>query len=136
MRALLLPVHGEWYGLQLETVREVAQDPEVTRLPLAPPALLGVFNLRGQVVPLVDTGALLGLEPLRRQPYVSVALHGRSLVGLVSEGAPETATIGEQVGTGHLPGTGALHASGERVVTMLDLDALVAPERLEQVGAE
>lgn len=135
MRALLLPVHGEWYGLELETVREVVRDPELTRLPLAPVALLGVFNLRGEVVPLVDTGALLGLEPLGRGPYVSVAVCGRSLVGLLSEAAPETAGLGEQVGDGHLPGTGAMHASGERVVTMLDLGALVAEERLAEASA-
>ena len=134
MRALLLPVHGEWYGLQLEAVREVVPDPELTRLPLAPPALLGVFNLRGQVVPLVDTGALLGLEPLRGGPYVTVALHGRSLVGLVTDGAPETARLDEQVGTAKLPGTGALHACGERVVTMLDVGALVASQRLAEAG--
>ena len=130
MRALLLPVHGDWYGLQLEAVREVVRDPEVTLLPLAPVALLGVFNMRGEVVPLADTAALLGLEPLGRGPYVSVALHGRSLVGLVSEAAPETAQLGEQLGTSRLPGTAAMHDAGDRVVTMLDLDALVAEERL------
>ena len=135
MRALLLPVHGEWYGLPLDAVREVVPNPELTRLPLAPSSLLGVFNLRGEVVPLVDTGALLGLEPLRGGPYVTVALHERALVGLVSDGAPETAQLGEQVGSGKLTGTGALYAAGERVVTMLDVGALVASERLAEAGA-
>ncbi|MEA2496560.1 MAG: purine-binding chemotaxis protein CheW [Thermoleophilaceae bacterium] len=130
MRALLLPVHGEWYGLPLEDVREVVPDPELTRLPLAPPGLLGVFNLRGQVVPLVDTGALLGVQPLARRPYVAVAILERALVGLAVDGPPETARLDEQVGNGKLPGTGALHASGDRVVAMLDVAALVAPERL------
>ena len=130
MRALLLPVHGEWYGLPLESVREVVQDPEVTRLPLAPDGLLGVFNLRGQVVPLVDTGALLGVGPLGQRPYVAVAILDRALVGLAIDAAPETARLDEQVGAGKLPGTGALHAVGERVVAMLDTAALVAPDRL------
>jgi chemotaxis signal transduction protein len=114
MRALLLPVHGEWYALPMDAVREVAPDP----------------NLRGQVVPLVDTGLLLGLEPLARRPYVAVAILGRALVGLAADGTPETAVLDEQVGDGKLPGTGALYASGERVVAMLDVAALVAPERL------
>jgi chemotaxis signal transduction protein len=130
MRALLLPVHGEWYALPMDAVREIAPDPELTRLPLAPPALLGVFNLRGQVVPLVDTGSLPGLEPLARHPYVAVAILGRALVGLAADGTPETGVLDEQVGDGKLPGTGALYSSGERVVAMLDVPALVAPERL------
>ena len=130
MRALLLPVHGEWYGLPLECVREVVQDPELTRLPHSPDGLLGVFNLRGQVVPLVDTGALLGLGPLAGRPYVAVAIRDKALVGLAVDGAPETARLDEQVGVGKLPGTGALHAVGDRVVAMLDVGALAAPERL------
>jgi purine-binding chemotaxis protein CheW len=130
MRALLLRVHGEWYGLPLGEVREVVQDPELTRLPLAPPGLLGVFNLRGQVVPLVDTGALLGVAPLAKRSYVAVAILDRALVGLAVDGPPETARLDEQVGVGKLPGTAAMHAAGDRVVSMLDVAALVAPERL------
>ena len=42
-------------------VREVVASPEVALLVTAPPFVLGLFNLRGQIVPLFDTAALLGV---------------------------------------------------------------------------
>jgi purine-binding chemotaxis protein CheW len=44
----------ERFCLSVLDVEEVVEWPPVTRLPLAPPFLLGVFNLRGAIVPVVD----------------------------------------------------------------------------------
>ena len=44
----------ERFCLAVLDVEEVVYWPMVTRVPLAPPYLLGVFNLRGTIVPLVD----------------------------------------------------------------------------------
>jgi purine-binding chemotaxis protein CheW len=60
---------GEDYALPVEAVREVAQLGDVTPVPGAAPAVLGVRNLRGQVLPVADLRALLDLprsEPARR----------------------------------------------------------------------
>jgi purine-binding chemotaxis protein CheW len=44
----------ERFCLQVLGVDEVLEWPRLTRLPLAPPFLMGVFNLRGTIVPVVD----------------------------------------------------------------------------------
>jgi chemotaxis signal transduction protein len=44
----------ERFCLLVLDVEEVVEWPRVTRVPLAPPFLMGVFNLRGSIVPLVD----------------------------------------------------------------------------------
>lgn len=44
----------ERFCLSVLEVEEVVDWPMVTRIPLAPPFLMGVFNLRGTIVPLVD----------------------------------------------------------------------------------
>jgi purine-binding chemotaxis protein CheW len=54
-------VGGEPYALPVTDVLEVAPLGEVTPLPGAPPAILGVRNLRGQILPVVDLASLLGL---------------------------------------------------------------------------
>jgi len=56
---LLVPVGADWYALDMASVREVVAFPLLTRVPTAPAALLGLFNLRGEIVPLFDTAALL-----------------------------------------------------------------------------
>jgi purine-binding chemotaxis protein CheW len=45
-------------------VQEIIRVPEVARMPLAPPALDGLSNLRGRVLPIVSLRRLFGLEPL------------------------------------------------------------------------
>lgn len=48
-------------GLDVTRVQEVLRPQPVTALPLAPPAVLGLLNLRGRIVPAVDLRAVLGL---------------------------------------------------------------------------
>ena len=61
-RAILLPVGRNWYALPPVALQEVVADPDVTELPAAPATVRGLFNVRGQILPLLDTGAMLGLE--------------------------------------------------------------------------
>jgi purine-binding chemotaxis protein CheW len=44
----------ERFCLVVLDVEEVVDWPPVTRLPLAPPFLMGIFNLRGSIVPVID----------------------------------------------------------------------------------
>lgn len=47
-------VAGRSFGLDVRVVQEVLRHQEVTRLPLAAPAVRGIINLRGRIVPAVD----------------------------------------------------------------------------------
>jgi purine-binding chemotaxis protein CheW len=47
------------FALPASAVREVVRRPKVTRVPHAPASLLGLGNLRGNVLPLVSLGALI-----------------------------------------------------------------------------
>ena len=49
------------FGLPLEQVREVVPVEEIHPVPLAPPNVLGLLNVRGQVLTLLNTAGLLGL---------------------------------------------------------------------------
>jgi purine-binding chemotaxis protein CheW len=53
---------GGDYGVELSRVQEVLRPQPVTRLPLAPPAIAGLINLRGRIVPVVDPRRVLGGE--------------------------------------------------------------------------
>jgi purine-binding chemotaxis protein CheW len=44
----------ERFCLSVLDVEEVVEWPELTRVPLAPAFLMGIFNLRGSIVPVVD----------------------------------------------------------------------------------
>lgn len=53
-------LEGRSFGLPVESVREVIRPLPVTRIPHAPPGVLGLINLRGQVVPMIDLRGRMG----------------------------------------------------------------------------
>lgn len=70
--APLAPVAGGWCtfvvagrlcGIEVTRVQEVLRAAAITPLPLAPPAVRGLLNLRGRIVPAVDLRRVLELPP-------------------------------------------------------------------------
>lgn len=53
-RYLAFTLGTEHYAIPLLTVREVVAMPEITKVPNTPPYFLGIINLRGQVISIVD----------------------------------------------------------------------------------
>lgn len=99
-RMVAFRVGGERLGLPLPSVREVMLPPTVlSRVPRAPEGVLGIMNLRGRVIALVDllqalptnvAASLPGLEPRPAgaalgSGRVLVFEHGRREVGLLVE---------------------------------------------------
>lgn len=52
---------GHLFGVPVETVQEVLREQDLTVVPLAPPAVCGLINLRGQIVITVDLRRQMGL---------------------------------------------------------------------------
>ena len=50
--------------------------------------------------------------------------------GLATGGVPEAVTLGSPIGATDTPGTIASYAVGRRIVTLLDVEALLAPGRV------
>ncbi|MGA8766941.1 MAG: chemotaxis protein CheW [Candidatus Acidiferrales bacterium] len=63
----------ERFCLNVLEVEEVVDWPIVTRIPLAPSFLMGVFNLRGTIVPLMDIAFTEGRRPGLLPKHVVVA---------------------------------------------------------------
>jgi len=55
-------VDGLFFGVEVEKVQEVIRYQEMTRVPLAPPVVRGLINLRGHIVTAVDLRRRLELH--------------------------------------------------------------------------
>jgi purine-binding chemotaxis protein CheW len=55
-------VAGLYFGLDVLRVQEIIRYQEMTRVPLAPPVVRGLINLRGQIVTAIDLRRRLGLS--------------------------------------------------------------------------
>lgn len=129
--ALLLPVGEDRFAVDLVLVEEVVEPEVLTRLPGGPPAALGVVNVRGQVVPVLDLGRLLGLTPVTGVVAVAVVGTSRGPCGLACDDVPQSAALGEDLGPSDLDVGRERRRVGERgVATRLDVEALLALERL------
>ncbi len=56
-------VDGLYFGVDVLDVQEVLRYQEMTRVPLAPPTIQGLINLRGQIVTAIDMRRRLDLRP-------------------------------------------------------------------------
>jgi purine-binding chemotaxis protein CheW len=64
-RFLCFSLGAEEYAIPLLVVREVIAMPEYTPVPYTPPYFLGIMNLRGQVISVMDLRQKLELKPRR-----------------------------------------------------------------------
>lgn len=136
---LIFRLGGEEFGVEIGRVLEVMRTPPVTEVPRAPPDILGVISVRGDVVTVVDPRSRLGLSAGASGPAPRVVV--------VDDGAGACGLLVDQVaGVVRLP-QGALEpcpqaigAGGgevflgigreqERLFTVLDTRALLQPLR-------
>ncbi|MBI1309840.1 chemotaxis protein CheW [bacterium] len=74
-----------YLGIEVSQVQEVIRDQQMTRVPLAPNAIRGLMNLRGQIVTALDLRQRLGLEAATNgRPAMNVVVrHRDSAVSLL-----------------------------------------------------
>lgn len=74
----------EEYAIPLLKVREVIALPDVTPIPQSPSYFLGIMNLRGQVITVIDLNLKLGIEPSEHSEKVVIVTDlGQICVGIV-----------------------------------------------------
>jgi len=56
-------VDQQMFGVDVQCVQEVIRYQDMTDIPLAPDAVVGLINLRGQIVTAIDLRRRLGLAP-------------------------------------------------------------------------
>lgn len=135
-RYLVFTVAGTVYAVLETSVTEVGRIPKITPVPRVPAWLRGVTSLRGEVLSVLDLRVFLGLEATSlhagRLLVVRVADDELSL-GLLVDGVDQIAAVtAADVRPPASPLDGALapylagvsHV-GERLVAVLDLDALL-----------
>jgi purine-binding chemotaxis protein CheW len=137
---LSFQVAGESYAVGVLQAREIIEYPVVTRVPHAPPAVRGVINLRGSVVPVVDLAVKFGLPASdvgRRSCVVIVecTLDGEATVmGVMVDAVDQVLDLaagdiepapsfGTRVRTEYLKGMGKLERG---FVLLLNMDKLLS----------
>lgn len=115
LQALTVSSNGERLAIPAEDITEVIRSPSVTRVPLSPPSLVGVSNLRGSVIPILSLATLMGQQQSEAAGLKVVIVDRGSPVGLLVD---EVSSLkpSDQLRSGADP------------VRFLNLETLIAPE--------
>jgi purine-binding chemotaxis protein CheW len=133
---LTFKLAGEEYGVGILSVQEIRGWSAVTAIPHSPTWLLGVINLRGTVVPVIDlrlkfnyaradyndTTVVIILNLKDR--VVGIVVDGVSdVITLASEQIKPAPSLGNNADTSHIIGFGTLD---DRMRILMDVEKLVA----------
>ena len=140
-RFVLFKAGGTRCALGMDVVQQVIRPSKITRVPRVPPYILGVTNLRGRILPVVDLCMRLGVRAVSSsKPRILVTQVDESIVGyLVSE---VLGTVfyaqGEIQPPLALKGgisleliRGVVASGGRNVILLLNLRAMIAADRAE-----
>lgn len=137
-----LGIDRETFALPVETVREILDMCEISKLPNAPEQLLGMIDVRGTAVPVIDLRTKFGLQRIEATPSTRILVleftaNGRkSLIGLVADRVFEVTSLDEDR-LDPAPETGSRWCSehiagigrrGDKFVVVLDLGRLLADD--------
>jgi len=141
-QVLTFTLGKETYGVDILRVQEIRGWSPVTRVPQSPPHVLGVLNLRGSIVPIVDLRMRFRLDEAEYTAVTVIIVlsvettHGRRDLGVVVDGVSDVIDIkaadikpspdlGGEATTEFIQG---LMTVGEHMVMLLDIDRLVGSE--------
>jgi len=131
---------GEEYGVDILRVQEIKGWEHVTRVPYAPHYVLGVMNLRGMIVPVIDLRRRLSLEKREFDASTVVIVvrvqssRGEKTVGIVVDAVSDVySVLAEDIRSVPELGTIANESCVKGIATfdgkmimLLDISALVA----------
>jgi purine-binding chemotaxis protein CheW len=131
------------YAIEIHRVREIIRPLTIVTLPHAPPAIIGVADHRGEVVPILEVRRRFGLPPVgstRRTKWILVTLATRT-VGLVVDSVSDVFGVGDadrrpvpSVGIGDAArAITAVYGHLGTLVFVLDVDRIGAAAELVDV---
>lgn len=132
---LAFKLGNEEYGIDILRVQEIRSFEPPTRMANAPAYILGVVNLRGVIVPIVDMRIKFNLEEVKYDTFtVVIVLNiGSQVIGMVVDGVSDVITLAPEqlrpvpelssaIASDHLLAIGSLE---NRMLILLDIEKLM-----------
>ncbi len=134
----------ETYGINVMQVQEVLRMTDVAPVPGAPHYVMGIINLRGNVVTVLDTRKLLDLatSDITDTSRIMIIESGKVTVGLLVDSVAEVVnlsssdidpppSVGNDEGSRYIQG---IYSSEQQILILIDLNKLINEENREANG--
>lgn len=145
---LTFALSGEMYAVGILNVKEIIEYGNLTEIPMMPPFVRGVINLRGAVVPVIDLAARFGNSPSaiqRRTCIVIVEIaqeDGKQDIGIMVDAVSEVLEIpgseiepppafGAKIRADFIAGMGKVNA---KFVIILDIQRVLSVDEMANLA--
>ena len=133
----------ETYGINVMQVQEVLRYTEIAPVPGSPDYVLGIINLRGNVVTVIDTRSRFGLEPadVTDNSRIVIIEAEKQVIGILVDSVAEVVYLkASEIDTAPNVGTdesarfiqGVSNREGELLI-LVDLNKLLSDEEWEEI---
>ena len=145
---LTFQLGGEEYGVNILNVEEIKSGDKITKIPKTPDYILGVMNLRGDIVPVVDLRERFQIkapESLKHQVVIILNVKteaGRRVVGVIIDDVSDvydlsddqiqpSPDLGNAISTEFIHGIATL---ASKIIIVLNSDRLFSMEELSKMA--
>ena len=122
-------------GIALDRIQEISNPAALNVVPQAPDYVMGIINLRGRIVTVIDTGKRLGLAPIESGEKMKTIIvnDGDETVGLMVDGIDNVVSVAPghmdapPDNIGEVPGKcfDGVYKTEDQLIGLLAIDALV-----------
>jgi len=144
LQLVLFELASEHYAVSSQSVREIIRMQNITRVPGALASVVGVTNLRGRVVPVIDLRKRLALPVGGETKYTRIVVVevGSDYVGLIVDGVSEVLRVPYSLieppsSVVHGPDTDYVLGIAKletKLVVLLDVDKLLSADEKQAVS--
>jgi chemotaxis signal transduction protein len=138
---------AEEYGIPISQIQEIDRLAKITKVPKAAEFIEGITNLRGEVIPVLDTRKRFDLEtkPSDDRTRIIIVDLGGTKTGLVVDSvrevlnlakkdiAPPPEAIGSGIDQQFISGIGKVDA-GKRMIVLLDVERILSRQERAQLS--
>lgn len=134
----------ENYGIAVMQVQEVLRVTEITPVPGAPDFVLGIINLRGNVVTVLDTRKRFGLSPKEMDDATRIIIieSGNQVVGLLVDSVAEVVylrateiesfpNVGNEESSRYIQG---VHSQDDELLILVDVNKLLTEDEWQDIS--
>jgi len=94
IRVCLFNIGEDLYAIPVEQLTEIIIPQKIFPVPTTPPLVLGIINLRGNIIPIIDIRQMLSSsEQASSIGYIAVVKYGMMTIGFVVDSVTEVASV-------------------------------------------
>lgn len=138
-------LEGEKYGIKVMQVQEVLRMTEIAPVPGAPHYVLGIINLRGNVVTVIDTRRRFGLPDVDNNDETRIVIveANNNVVGILVDSVAEVVdlkmseieiapNVGNDESSKYIQG---VSSRDDELLILVDVDKLLSEEEWQEVAS-